>query len=159
MYSREDVVKLLLNKRGVDPFSTGGVSIHYLHIQKKSKQNENKTIFYCGWFFLYEQAAYIYLKRTNIIIKSIWIKFIYICKTAGKYKSFSYIYTIDGIYIRCCYNLELQSLSLYNKYKKKTKKPIIRGGIGFDFFFVDEFLCALSSSECTRAGLSYQFLL
>ncbi|TMW49214.1 hypothetical protein DOY81_005696, partial [Sarcophaga bullata] len=24
MYSREDVVKLLLNKRGVDPFSTGG---------------------------------------------------------------------------------------------------------------------------------------
>lgn len=26
MYSREDVVKLLLNKRGVDPFSTGGVS-------------------------------------------------------------------------------------------------------------------------------------
>lgn len=27
MYSREDVVKLLLNKRGVDPFSTGGVSI------------------------------------------------------------------------------------------------------------------------------------
>lgn len=28
MYSREDVVKLLLNKRGVDPFSTGGVSIN-----------------------------------------------------------------------------------------------------------------------------------
>lgn len=27
MYSREDVVKLLLNKRGVDPFTTGGVSI------------------------------------------------------------------------------------------------------------------------------------
>jgi len=27
MYSREDVVKLLLTKRGVDPFSTGGVSI------------------------------------------------------------------------------------------------------------------------------------
>lgn len=27
MYSREDVVKLLLNKRGVDSFSTGGVSI------------------------------------------------------------------------------------------------------------------------------------
>lgn len=27
MYSREDVVKLLLNKRGVDAFSTGGVSI------------------------------------------------------------------------------------------------------------------------------------
>lgn len=27
MYSREDVVKLLLNKRGVDPYSTGGVSI------------------------------------------------------------------------------------------------------------------------------------
>lgn len=26
MYSREDVVKLLLSKRGVDPFSTGGVS-------------------------------------------------------------------------------------------------------------------------------------
>lgn len=29
MYSREDVVKLLLNKRGVDPFSTGGVSIPF----------------------------------------------------------------------------------------------------------------------------------
>lgn len=29
MYSREDVVKLLLNKRGVDPFSTGGVSIFH----------------------------------------------------------------------------------------------------------------------------------
>jgi ankyrin repeat protein len=27
MYSREDVVKLLLTKRGVDPYSTGGVSI------------------------------------------------------------------------------------------------------------------------------------
>ena len=27
MYSREDVVKLLLTKRGVDPFSTGGVSM------------------------------------------------------------------------------------------------------------------------------------
>lgn len=26
MHSREDVVKLLLNKRGVDVFSTGGVS-------------------------------------------------------------------------------------------------------------------------------------
>lgn len=26
MYSREDVVKLLLSKRGVDLFSTGGVS-------------------------------------------------------------------------------------------------------------------------------------
>uniref|UniRef100_A0AAG5DJ21 Uncharacterized protein n=1 Tax=Anopheles atroparvus TaxID=41427 RepID=A0AAG5DJ21_ANOAO len=26
MYSREDVVKLLLQKRGVDPYSTGGVS-------------------------------------------------------------------------------------------------------------------------------------
>lgn len=26
MYSREDVVKLLLNKHGVDPYSTGGVS-------------------------------------------------------------------------------------------------------------------------------------
>lgn len=31
MYSREDVVKLLLNKRGVDPFSTGGVSIITTH--------------------------------------------------------------------------------------------------------------------------------
>lgn len=29
MYSREDVVKLLLTKRGVDPFSTGGVSINH----------------------------------------------------------------------------------------------------------------------------------
>lgn len=27
MFSREDVVKLLLNKRGVDPYSMGGVSI------------------------------------------------------------------------------------------------------------------------------------
>lgn len=27
MHAREDVVKLLLTKRGVDPFSTGGVSI------------------------------------------------------------------------------------------------------------------------------------
>lgn len=26
MYSREDVVKLLLTKKGVDPYSTGGVS-------------------------------------------------------------------------------------------------------------------------------------
>lgn len=26
MYSREDIVKLLLSKRGVDPFATGGVS-------------------------------------------------------------------------------------------------------------------------------------
>lgn len=32
MYSREDVVKLLLNKRGVDPFSTGGVSIFRIDI-------------------------------------------------------------------------------------------------------------------------------
>lgn len=32
MYSREDVVKLLLNKRGVDPFSTGGVSIIKLKV-------------------------------------------------------------------------------------------------------------------------------
>lgn len=32
MYSREDVVKLLLNKRGVDPFSTGGVSRWFLAI-------------------------------------------------------------------------------------------------------------------------------
>lgn len=34
MYSREDVVKLLLTKRGVDPFSTGGVSIffYFLHL-------------------------------------------------------------------------------------------------------------------------------
>lgn len=31
MYSREDVVKLLLTKRGVDPFSTGGVSINHIH--------------------------------------------------------------------------------------------------------------------------------
>lgn len=30
MFSREDVVKLLLNKRGVDPYSTGGVSINNL---------------------------------------------------------------------------------------------------------------------------------
>lgn len=29
MYSREDVVKLLLTKRGVDPFSTGGVSMNH----------------------------------------------------------------------------------------------------------------------------------
>lgn len=29
MYSREDVVKLLLSKRGVDPYSTGGVSLFY----------------------------------------------------------------------------------------------------------------------------------
>lgn len=29
MYSREDVVKLLLTKRGVDPYSTGGVSTLY----------------------------------------------------------------------------------------------------------------------------------
>lgn len=27
MFSREEVIKLLLNKKGVDPFSTGGVSI------------------------------------------------------------------------------------------------------------------------------------
>lgn len=27
MYSREDVVKLLLTKKGVDPYSTGGVSV------------------------------------------------------------------------------------------------------------------------------------
>lgn len=27
MYSREDVVKTLLSKKGVDPYSTGGVSI------------------------------------------------------------------------------------------------------------------------------------
>lgn len=27
MYSREDVIKSLLVKKGVDPFSTGGVSI------------------------------------------------------------------------------------------------------------------------------------
>lgn len=30
MFSREDVVKLLLNKRGVDAYSTGGVSILHL---------------------------------------------------------------------------------------------------------------------------------
>lgn len=27
MHSREDVVKLLLGKKGVDPYSTGGVSL------------------------------------------------------------------------------------------------------------------------------------
>lgn len=32
MYSREDVVKLLLNKKGVDPFTTGGVSVLFLDI-------------------------------------------------------------------------------------------------------------------------------
>lgn len=31
MYSREDVVKLLLSKRGVDPYSTGGVSLKNQH--------------------------------------------------------------------------------------------------------------------------------
>lgn len=30
MYSREDVVKALLNKKGTDPYATGGVSIHEL---------------------------------------------------------------------------------------------------------------------------------
>lgn len=40
MYSREDVVKLLLNKRGVDPFSTGGVST-----QTKNK-NANPNCFF-----------------------------------------------------------------------------------------------------------------
>lgn len=43
MYSREDVVKLLLTKKGVDPYATGGVSIilyhfklipHLLHAQR-----------------------------------------------------------------------------------------------------------------------------
>lgn len=38
MYSREDVVKLLLNKRGVDPFSTGGVST--------TNGNENINVFF-----------------------------------------------------------------------------------------------------------------
>lgn len=39
MYSREDVVKLLLSKRGVDPYSTGGVSrTHFLDITN-NKQN------------------------------------------------------------------------------------------------------------------------
>lgn len=28
MYSREDVVKMLLAKKGVDPYATGGVRIH-----------------------------------------------------------------------------------------------------------------------------------
>lgn len=38
MFSREDVVKLLLNKRGVDPYATGGVStttILYISIQQR----------------------------------------------------------------------------------------------------------------------------
>lgn len=41
MYSREDVVKLLLNKKGVDPFSTGGVSINFqidIHCLLKTNQ-------------------------------------------------------------------------------------------------------------------------
>lgn len=33
MFSREDVVKLLLQKKGVDPFSTGGVSV----VKERSK--------------------------------------------------------------------------------------------------------------------------
>lgn len=32
MYSREDVVKLLLAKKGVDPYATGGVCIKKLHL-------------------------------------------------------------------------------------------------------------------------------
>jgi ankyrin repeat protein len=31
MYSREDVVKLLLNKKGVDAYATGGVSLTFLN--------------------------------------------------------------------------------------------------------------------------------
>lgn len=30
MYSREDVVKALLNKKGTDPYATGGVSIIFI---------------------------------------------------------------------------------------------------------------------------------
>lgn len=45
MYSREDVVKLLLTKRGVDPFSTGGVSIHNLYVYY---QNNSITYKYTG---------------------------------------------------------------------------------------------------------------
>lgn len=41
MHSREDVVKLLLNKKGVDPFSTGGVSEQ----QKLLLQNKFMVIF------------------------------------------------------------------------------------------------------------------
>lgn len=33
MYSREDIVKLLLSKRGVDPFATGGVSIRTIQLK------------------------------------------------------------------------------------------------------------------------------
>jgi len=35
MYSREDVVKLLLSKRGVDPYATGGVRINNFIFVKK----------------------------------------------------------------------------------------------------------------------------
>lgn len=34
MYSREDVVKTLLNKKGVDPYTTGGVSVKFTLINK-----------------------------------------------------------------------------------------------------------------------------
>lgn len=43
MNSREDVVKALLNKRGVDPFSTGGVSIFiYYILLMVSRESKNK---------------------------------------------------------------------------------------------------------------------
>ena len=37
MHSREDVVKLLLTKKGVDPYSTGGVSTTFTHLLKSTK--------------------------------------------------------------------------------------------------------------------------
>lgn len=41
MYSREDVVKLLLSKRGVDPYATGGVrKIFILAIFRKKFERD-----------------------------------------------------------------------------------------------------------------------
>lgn len=49
MYSREDVVKLLLTKRGVDPFSTGGVSVVFSFSSRFQNRVEiqKQTLIYC----------------------------------------------------------------------------------------------------------------
>lgn len=54
MNSREDVVKALLNKRGVDTFSTGGVSILFLFL----------------FFSVYLMASFRVNQKIKVIVKT-----------------------------------------------------------------------------------------
>ena len=68
MYSREDVVKLLLNKRGVDPFTTGGVSILRQFIINSF--HDFLITSFSVWFYLFSKIL-LYIEWFYISKKSI----------------------------------------------------------------------------------------